>query len=199
MLKKDIYNNCTQKNKKYIVAKCMYVLRFSLTSNTDEMLHDKIIEHAYIRLQPRDERGVKNPVILSTKSQRTPHHPRTGKRRKMCDVSIVRCTCIRAWDSYVLRASQGTKESHIHGIYGGIALLEHLRTTMTIHRDALLRARRAILVMHQNAPSGFLSFFLFLLQFLRIVTQRRPVLCIWDSSHCAAKQSILLQIYIRII
>ena len=59
MLKKDIYNNCIQKNEKYIVAKCMYVLHFSLTSNTDEMLHDKIIEHAYIRLQPR-ERGVKN-------------------------------------------------------------------------------------------------------------------------------------------
>lgn len=130
------------------------------------------------------------------KSRRTPHHPRAGKRRKMRDVGIVRCTCIRAWDSYVLRVPQGTKESHIHGIYGGIALLEHLRTTMTIHRDALLRARRAIRVMHQNAPSGFLSFFLFLSQFLRIVTQRRPVLCIRDSSHCS-KQSILLQILIE--
>lgn len=89
------------------------------------------------------------------------------------------------FDAYALmlgigtcRVAQGTKESHIHGIYGGIALLEHLRTTMTMHRDALLRARRAIRVMHQNAPNDFLSLFLFLSQFLRIVTQRRPVSCI---------------------
>lgn len=114
----------------------------------------------------------------------------------MRDVGIVRCTCTRAWDRYVPRVPQGTKESHIHGIYGGIALLEHLRTTMTMHRDALLRARRAIRVMHQNAPSDLLSLFLFLSQFLRIVTQRKPVLCMQDGFHCA-KRSILLQISIE--
>lgn len=153
----------------------MYFLHFSLTY--DEIFHDKIIEHAYICVKTRDQRGVK---ILSfcRQNRRMPHHPHAGKRRKMRDVGFVRCTCTHAWDRYVPRVAQGTKESHIHEIYGGIALLEHLRTTMTMHRDALLRARRAIRVMHQNAPNDFLPLFLFLSQFLRIVTQRRSVLCI---------------------
>lgn len=160
----------------------MYFPHFSLTPNVDEILHDKIIEHAYIRVQPRDQRGVKIPPFYRQKAECTPHHPRAGKRRKMRNVGAL-------FDAHALvlgigtccASPQGTEESHIHGIYGGIALLEHLRTTMTMHRDALLRARRAIRVMHQDALSDFLSLFLFLSQFLRIVTQRRPVL--WDS-HC---------------
>lgn len=82
------------------------------------------------------------------------------------------------------RRSPGAKKSHIHGIYGGIALLEHLRT-MTMHLGALLRARRAIRVMHLNAPSDSL----FLSQFLRIVTQRRPVVRSFKrGSHCARRK-----------
>lgn len=59
---------------------------------------------------------------------------------------------------YVYRTgvSFGAKKSHIHGIYGRIALLEHLRT-MTMHLNALLRTRRAIRVMHRNASSDSLS------------------------------------------
>lgn len=64
------------------------------------------------------------------------------------------CTRARAWDTCPRpRRPPGAAESHIHGIYGGIALLEHLRT-MTAHLDALLRARRAIRVMHRNASSS---------------------------------------------
>lgn len=39
----------------------MHFLHFSLTSNADEILDDKIIEHAYLysQIQPRDQRGVK--------------------------------------------------------------------------------------------------------------------------------------------
>lgn len=64
-----------------------------------------------------------------------------------CSMHVHECTL--RW----VRVSRvpGAKESHIHEIYSGIALLEHLRT-MTMHPDALLPARRAIRVMHRNAP-----------------------------------------------
>lgn len=168
-------NNIIREIRKHVVAKCIisFTLFVSPRRNASRWSNRTRL---YIRVQ--NQRGVKTLSFLSTKSRRTPHHPRAGRRRKMCDVGIVRCTCTHAWDRYVPRVPQGTKESHIHGIYGGIALLEHLRTTMTMHRDAMLRARRAIRVMHQNAPNDFLSLFLPLSQFLRIVTQRRPVCCI---------------------
>lgn len=84
---------------------------------------------------------IKNPVIS----------PIEKEGEKCAMQHIVRCTCTRArWDGYVSRVP-GAKESHIHEIYSGIALLEHLRT-MTMHPDALLPARRAIRVMHRNAP-----------------------------------------------
>lgn len=88
--------------------------------------------------------------------RRAPHHSRAKRGEKCAMQRIVRCTCsTRAWDGYVSRvpaSPPGAKESHIHEIYSGIALLEHLRT-MTMHPDALLPARRAIRVMHRNAPS----------------------------------------------
>lgn len=140
--------------------------------------------------------GLKPCHSVDKKPTRASSSARAGKRRKMHDVGIVRCTCTRAWDRYVPRGPHGTEESHIHGIYGGIALLEHLRTTMTMHRDALLRARRAIRVMHQDAPGDFLSLFLFLSQFLRIVTQRRPRFCACGTALIARGDRFYVQISI---
>lgn len=103
---------------------------------------------------------------------------RASERGEKCAIQrIVRCTCTRAWDGYVSRvpaSPPGAKESHIHEIYSGIALLEHLRT-MTMHPDALLPARRAIRVMHRNAPSDDCPLLLSLSLAIssRIVTQRR--------------------------
>lgn len=120
------------------------------------MLDNKIIEHA----RARGRRGVKIPVILT----RGLIIRARGKEAEKCGdagARIVRCTLHSAAGigTYVPRAAfpRGPKKSHIHGIYGGIALLEHPRTTTTMHRDALLRARRAIRVMHRNAPGDSFS------------------------------------------
>jgi len=113
---------------------------------------------------PWPQRELKNPVIPLTESKRKREREsaiahlitRAPERGEKCAMQrIVRCTCTRARGEYVSRvppSPPGAKESHIHEIYSGIALLEHLRT-MTMHPDALLPARRAIRVMHRNAPS----------------------------------------------
>lgn len=142
---------CTLCGKKH--APC-----FSLTSNTDEVLRDKIIQHAYFGAQQPCDHNENYKSCHSADREnrrRAPHLTRARERGEKCAMQhIVRCTCTHAWDGYVSRvpaSPPGAKESHIHEIYSGIALLEHLRT-MTMHPDALLPARRAIRVMHRNAP-----------------------------------------------
>lgn len=139
------------------------------------------------------KRGIKILVVSSTKTScasSCTHAYARGKAGEKC--AMQHCSMLSvAWNSSIVaclssRRSPGAKESHIHGIYGGIALLEHLRT-MTMHLGALLRARRAIRVMYLNAPSDSL----FLSQFLRIVTQRRSVVRNFKTrfSSCARAQN----------
>lgn len=179
---------------------------FSLTSNADEALRDQIIQRAYLAhnslVWPQREfkkSRHSRQKMRGREHRRAPHRSRAERGEKCAMQRIVRCTCTRAWDGYVSRvpaSPPGAKESHIHEIYSGIALLEHLRT-MTMHPDALLPARRAIRVMHRNAPSDdcpplpLLPFSLSLAISSRIVTQKEGR----GGSHCA-KWLISLRILI---